>query len=319
MSKPRAYGADCTLIAIKEVTYGTAPTDGYRPLAFKSSDLSSAIPLGDDPLLGFGRNAQDPYRGLVTDEGTIEIPFEVQSIGFWLTGLFGAPSTTGSGDPYTHVWTSGGAAIPSYTFEIGHGQLTTPVFFRHTGSVLESLAFDLGLEGPANGRIGVVAQAEASASSTIDSTPVSAYAAGRFSQGYGYIKKGGSQLGGVTAGNLTFSNTLERVRTIRPDGKIDAADPTIAVCNGSMTVRFDGDTLVDEAASGDPIDIEYGLLTSGGTHLLKFVLPRVFLPQPKRSVTGPGGVSATYDWRAAYDSAEGHMLEVTLINDVASY
>ena len=40
------------------------------------------------------------------------------------------------------------------------------------------------------------------------------------------------QLAGVTAGNLTFSNTLERVRTIRPDGKIDAADPTIATCTG---------------------------------------------------------------------------------------
>ena len=126
------------------------------------------------------------------------------------------------------------------------------------------------------------------------------------------------QLAGVTAGNLTFSNTLERVRTIRPDGKIDAADPTIATCTGQMTVRFDGTTLVAEASSGDPISVEYGFLTAQG-YVLKFELFRVFLPQPKRSIAGPGGVSAQYDWRAAYDEDEDTMLRVTMLNDVASY
>ena len=73
--------------------YGTAPASGYRGLDFKSTDLSSVIPLGDDPLLGRGRNAQDPYRGLVTDEGNVDIPLDVEGTGFWLTGLFGLPTT----------------------------------------------------------------------------------------------------------------------------------------------------------------------------------------------------------------------------------
>ena len=63
-------------------------------LDFKSTDLSSEQPLGDDPLLGRGRNAQDPYRGLITDEGKIEIPLDLRGSGFWLTGLFGDPATT---------------------------------------------------------------------------------------------------------------------------------------------------------------------------------------------------------------------------------
>jgi hypothetical protein len=53
--------------------------------------------------------------------------------------------------------------------------------------------------------------------------------------------------------------------------------------------------------------------------VLKFELFRVFLPQPKRSIAGPGGVSAQYDWRAAYDEDEDTMLRVTMLNDVASY
>jgi hypothetical protein len=44
----------------RETSYGIAPSIGYRSLDFKSTDLSSEQPLGDDPLLGRGRNAQDP-------------------------------------------------------------------------------------------------------------------------------------------------------------------------------------------------------------------------------------------------------------------
>ena len=91
--KVRAYGADATLKVCRETSYGVAPSSGYRSLDFKSTDLSSEQPLGDDPLLGRGRNAQDPYRGLITDEGKVEIPLDLRGSGFWLTGLFGDPAT----------------------------------------------------------------------------------------------------------------------------------------------------------------------------------------------------------------------------------
>ena len=93
MPKARAYGADATLKACREASYGVAPLTGYQSLDFKSTDLSSAQPLGDDPLLGRGRNAQDPYRGLITDEGQLDIPLDLRGTGFWLTGLFGDPVT----------------------------------------------------------------------------------------------------------------------------------------------------------------------------------------------------------------------------------
>jgi hypothetical protein len=61
--------APTSLKACRETTYGVAPLSGYRSLDFKATDLSSEQPLADDPLLGRGRNAQDPYRRLITDEG----------------------------------------------------------------------------------------------------------------------------------------------------------------------------------------------------------------------------------------------------------
>jgi len=424
MAKVRAYGADATLKAAREVSYGVAPLAGYRSLDFKSTDLSSNQPLGDDPLLGRGRNAQDPYRGLITDEGQIEIPLDLRGTGFWLTALFGDPVTTivaasGSiafagqptatstitingvvwtfvsatpsgneieiggtlaatltnaaaalnasasplvsvatygmsggtalsithdtpgptgnaftlaasatsngtvsgttlkGGGYAHVWDSGADDIPSFTFEVGHPKLVTPVFFRHLGTVVENLTFEMGQEGPANARLQLVAQGEEDAAATIDATPDS-YALKRFSQGRGFIRRGGAALAGVTGGTLTFSNNLERVRVIREDGKIEAADPTFASCQGGMSVRFDGATLVAEAANGDPVVVEYGFTMAEGWEL-KFELFRVFLPKPKYAVSGPGGVEASFDWRAAYDDAQGAMLRARLLNDVVSY
>ena len=425
MPKVRAYGADSTLLACRETVYGVAPLTGYRSLDFKSCDLSAEQPLGDDPLLGRGRNAQDPYRGLITDEGRIEIPLDLRGSGFWLTGLFGNPTVTqtkasghiafssqpaansaitlngvawtfvtgtpsgsqtqiganldatltalasdlnGSADAeiarctYTanatddrleiefdtagangnsfalsasassngtvsastltggghmHEWLSGSNAIPSFTVEIGHPQLITPVFFRHLGTVMESLAFEMGREGPANGTVQLVAQGEEKATATIDAAP-DTFALKRFSQGRGFITRGGIPLAGVTGGGFTFSNNLERVRVIRDDGKIEAAEPTIATCTGAMTVRFDGATLVAEAANGEPVAVEYGFTTAEGWQL-SFELFRVFLPKPKYAVSGPGGVEASFDWRAAYDESAGAMLRARLLNDVGSY
>jgi hypothetical protein len=63
MPEVPACGGDATLKACHETTYGVALTSGYRALDFKSCDLFLEQPLGDDPLLGRGRNAQDPTAG----------------------------------------------------------------------------------------------------------------------------------------------------------------------------------------------------------------------------------------------------------------
>ncbi|MGI3212940.1 phage tail tube protein [Roseovarius tibetensis] len=420
MGKQRAYGADATLKAVRETQYGGATTGPVRQLDFKTADLSASIPLGDDPLLGRGRNAQAPYRGLVTDEGQLEIPFDLQGTGWWMTALFGDPATTPqaatgrlsfaeipapgatltlngvtwsfvagvaagneteigatladtltalaadlnaatdpaltaatyaveddtalgithdtlgpdgnaytlaasraarsaptlTGGGYRHVWRSGADTLPSFLIEIGHPKLTTSVFFRHPGAVLEELSFQMGQEGPANATVSVVAQGEETERTTLEPNPA-AFALRRFSQGRGRISRAGAPLAGVTAGSLTFSNGIERVRSIREDGRIDGADPTLATCEGSLTVRFDGETLVAEAASGDPVALVYGFSMAPG-YALSFTLPQVHLPKPKYAITGPAGVEASFEWRAAADAA-GVMLEVALLNDVETH
>ncbi len=56
--------------------------------------------------------------------------------------------------------------------------------------------------------------------------------------------------------------------------------------------------LVAEAANGEPVSLTYGFSMAGGWQLT-FELFRVFLPKPKYAVSGPGGVEASFDGRAA--------------------
>lgn len=426
MAKARASGADFTMLVCRETTYGTAPTSGYRAMDVRRMTLSSEQPIGEDALLSRGRNAQGAYRGLITDDGQIDIPITVRGTGVWLTALFGDPtvttvSATGyfafsaqpaanstitlngttwtfvSGTPsgnqtqigvsvdatitalatnlnasadaqvakctytanttddrleisfdspglsgnsftlaasttsnatrsaatmlsggYRHEWTSGGATIPSYTIEVGHPQLATPVFYRHVGTMLDSIAIDMASDGtPSSAQLQVVAQGETSATTTIDASP-DQHTLEVFRKSCAYIQRSGTPIGGVTAGNLNFSNNLERIRTIRCDGLIDGADPTIATCGGDITVRFDNSTLEDVAATGGPIAMTYGMSTHTGWSLVFDIFSAV-MSRPRRPIEGPGGVQATYAWVGQYDDTAATMLRVRLLNDVSSY
>lgn len=324
MAKTRAYGADAQLTGVAEATYGTAP-DGaaggvYALLPFKSISLGAEKPLGYDPLLGQGRDAQDPYYDAESVAGDVEVPLDLRDFGFWLKGLFGAPVTTDNMDgTYDHVFTSGGD-LPSLALEIGHTALTVARYLLYSGLKAGGLSFDMARSGPANATIDLIAQGEASAATPEDASPTTRSLT-RFNNSKGAITVGGTQLGNVTGGQFNFSNNLEAVETIRADGLIDGVDETEATVEGSVTVRMGTDTtLTTPIAAETPVAMVFSFTRPGAEgYRLDFSMPRVFLPKKKGEISGPGGIEQTYDFRAAFDSTAGHLLQVTLVNDVAAY
>jgi len=322
MAKTRAVGADARFRLAFETDYGTAP-DGsgggvYQEVPFKSVSLGAEKPLGEDPLLGKGRDAQDPYYDATDVAGDISVPVDLRDFGFWLKALFGDPTTTGASAPYTHEFVSGGD-VPSFTGEIAHTQLgATGKFFLEKGVVAGGLSFDLSRTGPLNASLSLIAQGETESNAAEDVAPLTNELR-RFSQGNGAIKVGGAQLANVTGGRFNFSNSLEAIKTIRSDGLIDGVDPGEAMAEGSVNLRFSTDTTLSTAIDAEtPVALEFEHTMSGG-YSLKYHLPRVFLPKKKNEIGGPGGIAATYDFKAAYDETAGYMCKVTLVNDVADY
>jgi hypothetical protein len=107
----------------------------------------------------------------------------------------------------------------------------------------------------------------------------------------------------------------EEIETIRDDGLIEGADPTIAALTGRIDVRFADTTLIDLAASGTPVDVEFAYTLSAQAKLV-LTAHEIYLPKPKLAVEGPGGVQASFDFRGAKNNVAGRMLTVTLTNDL---
>jgi hypothetical protein len=426
LGKTRALGIDTQFLLGFEAAYGTPP-DGsgggvYYRLPFREFTLGAEKPLGYDPLLGQGRDAQDPHYEAVTDEGEVQVPIDLRSFGVWLKAQFGAPVSTavkatgtiafaanpapgdtialngtvwtfvagapgaaetqiqasladslvqlaadlnGSADPevsrctyaatataleiehdaagpagnaftvaasaatvsaaslggghYRHVYKSGGE-VPSAAGELGHTKLSTPRYERHAGIKCMTLAFEMARSGPANATIGLIAQGESVGSTAADATPITLELK-RFNRSKGKITVGGAPLANVTGGRFTFSNNVEPVETIRDDDLIDGADEGEATAEGTVDVRFGADATLSMPIDAEtPVAMTYAFGMPGVEgHAVVFDLPRVFLPRKKKEVRGPGGIQASYDWRASGSAPAPHCLQVTLTNDVVSY
>jgi len=309
----RSYGANASLLLKRETAYGTQASGNYVRMPFNRCSLGSEQGLIDDPVLGQGRDPLAPLQDVINDEGDIVVPVDPRYLGFWLTGLLGDPVTTDNLDgTFDHVFASGAQDIPSYSIEVGQPEV--PAFFMHTGVKLDSIALEFQRSGAAAATIGAVAQGETRYGASQGGTPTS-LAFSRISQFQGSITRSGSPVGNLTGGSLTYANNLEKIETIRSDGLIDGADPTVAALTGRIDVRFADTGLIDDAASGTPVDLEFGYTLSATAKIL-FTAHEVYLPKPKLAVDGPGGVQASFDFQGAKNDVAGRMLTVTLVNDL---
>ena len=310
----RAYGANASLLAAFEPTYGTTPTGDFGKIPFVSTTLGSEQGLIANDLIGLGRDPSAPIRDVIKVEGDIVIPIDLRNIGMWLKALLGSPVSLGD-TAHTHTFVSGNSGLPSLSLETGLPDI--PAYFLASGVMANSLQVKFARSGAADATLGLIAQGEVKRTASADVTPTTLPIT-RFNQYQGSIKKNGQALGNVVAAQLTYSNNLARIETIRSDGKIEGADPTVASLTGNLEVRFADTELIDAATNNTPLELTFSYVIDA-TKSLTFIAHEVYLPKPKLSISGPGGIQATFDWQAAKNTVAGHMLTVQLVNDVVAY
>ena len=310
----RAQGARSQLAVAFESTYGTPPAAGFTRLPFASSTLSAEQPLLSSELLGYGRDPLPPIKDAITADGDLSVPIDAEGFGFWLKAAFGAPVTTGTG-PYMHEFRSGNWSLPSMAIETGMPEV--PRYAMYSGVMLNQLSWTLQRSGLLTATVGLIAQGE-----TVNSASQAGTLADldliRFGHFNGSVERNGVTLGNVVSAQVTYSNNLDRIETIRADGMIDGADPTIAALTGQIEVRFSDSTLVQQAISGTPCALQFAYALPAGQSLT-LTAHAVYLPRPRIEISGPAGVQASFDWQAARDLVTGRMATITLTNDIESY
>lgn len=312
----RAYGWNAQLLLAEETEYGEMPANNYRKIPFISTTLDSEQNLVSSNVLGLGRDPTQPFQDVINVDGDMVVPVDMRNIGVWLKAIFGIPSTEDVDDGvYTHSFESGKIVIPSYILEVGLPEV--PQFIRFMGVRANSIAFNFQRSGEAQVTLNLIGQGESGETTAIDTNP-EVYKYTRVSQFQGFIKSNGALLANITAASATYSNNLEKIETIRNDGKVEAIDLGVASLSGSISARYGDNILLDKARAGTPVDIELGYQLSDNLKL-EIVCHEVYLPKPKRTIDGPNGIECSYDFQGAKNEEIGRMMTVKLTNDVESY
>lgn len=312
----RAQGARAQMALGFESVYGTPPAaNDFWRMPFASSNLGSEQPLLSSELLGYGRDPLPPVKDAITAEGDIVVPIDARFFGIWLKAIFGQPTTTESTGVFTHTYKSGSWTIPSFAAEIGMPEV--PYYAMNAGCVANSISWTMNRSGLITATVNVIAQGETVTTSSGAGT-LAEKALLRFGAFNGAVKRNGTVLGNITSAEVTYSNNLDRIETIRDDGKIDGADPSFAALTGTMNVRFADSTLVQQAVDGAPCELEFSYGT-GATRKFTLTAHAVYLPKPKIALEGPAGVQTSFAWQAAKDTDSDPMCTAVLINDQASY
>jgi hypothetical protein len=311
----RAQGARAQMALAFETVYGTPPASGFTRMPFASTTLGAEQPLQTSELLGYGRDPQAPIKDAGTADGDVVVPIDAAAFGFWLRAAFGAPITTGVEAPFSHEFRSGNWSLPSFAIETAMPEV--PRYAMYAGCMVDSLSWQMARSGLLTATASIVAQGETVAAVTGAGSPAEV-ALKRFGHFNGAISRNGAPIGKVVSADITYTNTLDRIETIRADGKIDGADPSMAALTGSVQVRFSDQTLVQQAINGEPCELafSYTLVTGESLTLMAHA---GYLPRPRIEISGPQGVQATFDWQAASDPVVGRMCTVTFINEREAY
>jgi hypothetical protein len=187
----------------------------------------------------------------------------------------------------------------------------------YSGCVLDQLSWQMARAGLLTATARLVAQGKTVGAATAAGTPA-ALELKRFWHFNGAISRDGVPLGNVVSAEIAYANNLDRIETIRADGRIDGADPSIAALTGRIEVRFADQALVAQALAGAPCELTFGYTLPSGESLT-LVAHAVYLPRPRIEISGPQGVQATFDWQAARDSTAGRMCTITLVNGAETY
>lgn len=337
------FGAPTTtqgVAASGHIAFATNPsandtiTVGGQAFTYKASNPGANQILIGDTLADTVRNTvwalnASAVAGVAaarysTDRDMAKVYVKHKTIGasgnsFTLAASAATPSAStlaggSSSGPYNHVFTSGALSLPNAAIEIGHPEI--PAFHMNYGVMGNTGAIQLQRGGLLNLQLGVIAQGENAPTTTTQAGTPTAYVIERFSQSAGDILDRGVPLGELVSGEAAWSNNLDVAENIRPDGRIDGADPGEFTGTPRFTVRYK-DLLMYNLAMARAT-ISPGFRWSRGAHSLEIRYNAVKIPKPAKPINGPGGIQQTYEGQAFRD-ASGVSMVVTLVNDVASY
>jgi hypothetical protein len=312
----RAKGYNSQLAMGYETTYGKTQTSvkGFN-MPFNQSKIAIKENLIESSTIRGRRDKEQPAVGNIDVSGSVVVPIDQIGSGFWLRAMFGIPTTTGSGDPYTHVFKVTDSQ-PSLVLEQQYPDI--PAYEMYNGCKVNKFSFTYGGDKELTANIDIVG-AKRTVEATPFASPLTDISLLKFSNFQGTIEEGGSQLAIVTEASLNVDFGLDSntytiggggYRTELPEGYLQVS--------GSIKAFFEDTLLLNKAINNTKTSLNFKF--ANGAHSLGFYMEEVMIQQTSPGVESEKGIMINLPFKAFYDSgAGGSVLVATLVNEYASY
>jgi len=312
----RAKGYNSQLALGYETTYGKTPTSikGYN-MPFNQSKIAIQQKVIESSTIRGRRDKEQPTIGNIDVSGSVVVPIDQVGSGFWLAAMFGSPTTTGSGDPYTHVFKVTDNQ-PSLVLEQQYPDI--PAYEMYNGCKVNKFSFTYGGDTELTANIDIIG-----AKRTVGTAPFASVLTDisllKFSNFQGTIEEGGSQLAIVTEAilNVDFgldSNTYAigggGHRTELPEGYLQVS--------GSIKAFFEDTVLLNKAINNTKTSLNFKF--ANGAHSLGFYMEEVMIQQTSPGIESEKGIMINLPFKAFCNNGTGgSVIVATLVNDYVSY
>lgn len=300
-----------------ETAYGVAPSAASAyTLPYEEENFG----VDDNPIetevLGNG-NPSMPARGNKDANATIRVPFDLDAIGFWLKGLIGSPTTTGSIAPYTHVFKYAAGVLPSAIVDMGHPDLT--LYYKYNKVMVNTMDFSFGGNNPLSISVGLVCGTETKGTSPYQASPTD------ISHNYtrldnpdvSAITEGGGAITNIEQFNIKADNQLDSSFALGGSGWRTRSTRTKMKVTGNIVATFEDDSLLLKGRNNT--ESALSLTLTSGSYSVVFHLEELKYGQ-RRSVTrGRQGLRIDLPFVAYYaNGSNASAFKTTLVNTRAA-
>lgn len=318
---PNARGDEAKLFARQQAAFGTAESAGdgaFMALPFYSYGVVPSEDRSEDELMYGDAYPGESVRGLQSVAGAMVVPVGLNSIGWHLRSILGAPATTGSSD-YTHVFTAAAQpTTPILTHGITHTRIGT--HFVQDSLTCMSLEMALRKDGQrARATLNMIGRQQEKTGAALDASPV-AYAPDPVPVGFqGQIKRGGSVAADVTGADFTLTSGVgldQETMNLAPTAA-GFESPRWGL-TGSITARYRDNTWYDAATDDTPIALTLELVRTA-TQSLVIAMPDVRFQRTSPEIDGRGPISTQFSFQAVRPASGAELVTFTLKNQTADY
>lgn len=312
----QAKGYKAQFVMDFESVFGQTPgTVNAVKMPVNSAQIKSKQNLIDSTVINGRRDPAAPLKGNIDVTGTVVVPVDEVAIGYWLKAMFGTPSTTGSANPYTHVFKPVDVQ-PSLVLEQGFSDVGVYELFN--GCKVNKFSLNLGGDAELTASIDIMGTRETTGTASFAATPTGITLAG-FNNFQASIQEGGANIATVTNAGLNIEFGLAGDGyAIGGNGFRSAIPEGLIKITGNLKAFFEDQSLLNKALQGTESSLLLKL--TSGQHSLEFFLPEIVYERNSPGIEGSKGIVIDLPYRAYYaDNVQNAAVVATLINSQAAY